>query len=189
VPTDETLQAYDQLITAGKIRALGASNYSAAQLSEALAASERHGIPRYEVIQPLYNLYDREVFEGDLAKLCIQEEIGVVGYYALASGFLTGKYRNAAAIADSPRAQANAEYMNPRGMRILTALDEIAKTLGAKPGQVATAWLLTRPGLTAPIASATSLAQLDELIAATALKLDAAMLAALEHASAPESRS
>ncbi|MBS0320603.1 MAG: aldo/keto reductase [Proteobacteria bacterium] len=185
VPLDETLEAFGRLVAAGKVRALGASNHSAAQLADALATSQRLGLPRYEVIQPLYNLYDRDVFEGPLADLCIAEDIGVVCYYALASGFLTGKYRTDASIAASSRARSNAKYLNPRGLRILDALDAVAAALGARPGQVAIAWLLTRPGVTAPIASATTLAQLDELLGATRLTLDRAMLETLERASAP----
>ncbi len=188
-PLDETLEAFGKLVAAGKVRALGASNYNAAQLADALAMSGRLGLPRYEVIQPLYNLYDRSAFEGDLANLCIAEDIGVVGYYALASGFLTGKYRDQASLAGSARATSNARYFNPRGLRILAAVDAVAESLGAKPGQVAIAWLLTRPGVTAPIASATSLAQLEELVAATRITLDAGMLDALERASAPDSAS
>lgn len=183
-PIEETLGAYARLIEQGKVRHIGASNHNAAQLGSALAASRRLGLPRYETVQPLYNLYDRNVFEGELAALCARESVGVISYYALASGFLTGKYRNEADIAASARSRSNSKYLNPRGLRILAALDSVAASYGVKPGQVAIAWLVAQPALTAPIASATTIAQLDELIAATKLSLAPQALAELDAASA-----
>jgi aryl-alcohol dehydrogenase-like predicted oxidoreductase len=183
-PLEETLGAYARLIEQGKLRWIGASNHGAAQLADALDTSKRLGLPRYETLQPLYNLYDRDGFEGELAALCLRENVGVVSYYALASGFLTGKYREKADLAGSARSQSNAKYLNPRGLRILAALDEVAGRYAVKPGQVAIAWLVTRPGVTAPIASATSLEQLAELVAAIQLSLDADALALLDRASA-----
>jgi aryl-alcohol dehydrogenase-like predicted oxidoreductase len=183
---EDTLQAYDELIKAGKVRVIGASNYSAPRLALALETSRKLGLPRYESLQPLYNLYDRAEFEQDLQKLCLDEELGVIGFYSLASGFLTGKYRSAADAAKSPRGKtAIAKYLNPRGLRILAALDEVAADTASTPARVALAWLLARPGVTSPIASATSIAQLAELTAAAALVLDAAAVALLNKASAP----
>jgi aryl-alcohol dehydrogenase-like predicted oxidoreductase len=184
-PLEETLGAFARLIDAGKVRWIGASNHSAAQLAQALDVSTRFNLPRYRTLQPLYNLYDRDAFEGELAALCAREDIGVINYYALASGFLTGKYRSEADVASSARATSNAKYLNARGLRILAALDDVGARLGATPAQVAIAWLIAQPGVTAPIASATSRAQLDELLAATRLVLDADALAALGRASAP----
>ena len=184
-PLEETLGAFARLIDAGKVRWIGASNHSAAQFAQALDVSKELNLPRYRTLQPLYNLYDRAAFEGELAALCAREDIGVISYYALASGFLTGKYRTQADLASSARAQSNAKYLNARGLRILAALDDVAARTGATPAQVAIAWLIAQPGVTAPIASATSLAQLDELVAATRLRLDADALAALDRASDP----
>jgi aryl-alcohol dehydrogenase-like predicted oxidoreductase len=186
-PLGETLEAYAQLIKAGKVRVLGASNYSAPRLALALKTSRKLGLPRYESLQPLYNLYDRAEFEQSLQKLCLDEELGVIGFSSLASGFLTGKYRSAADAAKSPRGKtAIAKYLNPRGLRILAALDEVATATGSTQGRVALAWLLARPGITSPIASATSIAQLGELTAAAELVLDAEAIALLHKASAPE---
>ena len=141
--------------------------------------------PRYESLQPLYNLYDRAVFEDALEPLCLERGVGVINFYALAAGFLTGKYRSEADAAKSARgANTTKKYLNPRGLRILGALDEVAKTRGAKPGQVAIAWQIARPAVTAPIASATSVGQLDELVAAAQLSLDAEAIALLDEASA-----
>jgi len=181
---DETLDAYARLIEQGKVRAIGASNLSAARLTEALDVARESGLPRYETLQPLYNLYDRSAFEGDLADLCIREGIGVITYYSLGAGFLTGKYRSAADFSKSPRGGGMQKYMNERGMRILGALDDVAASLNATRAQVALAWLMRRPGVTAPIASATSVAQLQELAAAARLVLDADANARLENASA-----
>jgi aryl-alcohol dehydrogenase-like predicted oxidoreductase len=185
-PIEETLGAYARLIEQGKVRRIGASNHDAPTLAAALAASDRHGLPRYTVVQPLYNLCDRDKFEGALADLCATEGLGVINYYALASGFLTGKYRNEKDLAGSSRAGSNKKYLNARGLRILAALDAVAAQLRAKPGQVALAWLIANPRITAPIASATSLAQLDEMIAAAQLVLPADAMALLERASAPD---
>jgi aryl-alcohol dehydrogenase-like predicted oxidoreductase len=186
-PLGETLEAYAQLIKAGKVRVLGASNYSAPRLALALETSRKLGLPRYESLQPLYNLYDRAEFEQSLQKLCLDEELGVIGFSSLASGFLTGKYRSAADAAKSPRGKtAIAKYLNPRGLRILAALDEVSAATGSTQGRVALAWLLARPGITSPIASATSIAQLGELTAAAELVLDAEAIALLHKASAPE---
>jgi aryl-alcohol dehydrogenase-like predicted oxidoreductase len=184
-PLADTLGAFAELIQAGKVRAIGASNYSAPRLAEALDVAERQGLPRYESLQPLYNLYDRAVFEEALEPLCLERGVGVINFYALAAGFLTGKYRSEADAAKSPRgASTTKKYLNPRGLRILAALDEVAKTRGATPGQVALAWQIARPAITAPIASATSAVQLDELVAAARLTLDAEAIALLDEASA-----
>ena len=184
-PLADTLGAFAELIQAGKVRAIGASNYSAPRLAEALDVAERQGLPRYESLQPLYNLCDRAVFEEALEPLCLERGVGVINFYALAAGFLTGKYRSEADAAKSPRgASTTKKYLNPRGLRILAALDEVAKTRGATPGQVALAWQIARPAITAPIASATSAVQLDELVAAARLTLDAEAIALLDEASA-----
>lgn len=183
-PLEETLEAFAGLIKAGKVRAIGASNYSAPRLAEALDVSERLGLPRYESLQPLYNLYDRAVFEDALAPLCLERGVGVINFYALAAGFLTGKYRSAADAGKSARgANTTKKYLNARGLRILAALDAVAATHGATPAQVAIAWQIAQPAVTAPIASATSTAQLDELAKAATLELDDASIAALEAAS------
>jgi len=185
VPLADTLGAYADLIRAGKVRAIGASNYSAARLQEALQTSERLGLPRYESLQPLFNLYDRAVFEDALQPLCVQQQVGVINFYALAAGFLTGKYRTVADAAKSARgANTTAKYLNDRGLRILAALDAVAQRYNATPGQVAVAWQMMQPGITAPIASATSVAQLHELVKATQLQLDSDTLAQLDAASA-----
>lgn len=183
-PYAETLGAYDALLKAGKIGAIGASNLDAAQLGEALQVSRDQGLPAYQVLQPEYNLYSRDSFEGPLADLCIREGVGVVNYYGLAAGFLTGKYRTQADVERSSRSNRIGSYMNPRGQAILAALDQVAKAHGAQPAEVALAWLMTRPGVTAPIASATSLAQLAPLMKSAELSLSAEDLAALDRASA-----
>lgn len=184
-PLADTLGAFAELIKAGKVRAIGASNYSAPRLAEALDVAEREGLPRYESLQPLYNLCDRAVFEDALEPLCLERGVGVINFYALAAGFLTGKYRSEADAAKSARgASTTKKYLNPRGLRILAALDAAAKAHGATPGQVAIAWQIARPAITAPIASATSQKQLDELVAAASLALDAETIAALDAASA-----
>jgi aryl-alcohol dehydrogenase-like predicted oxidoreductase len=180
-PVEETLEAYASLVRDGKVRAIGASNHSPAALGAALDAAAAKGLPRYETLQPLYNLYSRAEFEERLAPLCREREVAVIPYYGLASGFLTGKYRSEADLAQSPRGKGAKKYLNERGMRILAALDEVAKARRAKPGQVALAWLMGR--VTAPIASATTLAQLRELMAAAQLVLEDADVARLEEAS------
>jgi len=185
-PLEETLATYAELIAEGKVRAIGASNYTAPRLAEALATSARLGLPRYESLQPLYNLVDRQPFEAELEPLCLSENIGVINFYGLASGFLTGKYRSEADLAKSPRGARAKSYLTPRGLRILAALDEVAQRLNATPAQVALAWEMARPAITAPIASATSLVQLEELAQAARLRVDAASMAALDAASAPD---
>ena len=183
-PLDETLGAFAQLVKEGKVRAIGASNYSAARLREALDTSRRLGLPRYESLQPLYNLYDRAEFEQDLAPLCLEQGVGVINYYALAAGFLTGKYRGTEDAAKSPRGEGVVQkYLNERGSRIVGALDTVARRLGCNPGQVAIAWLLAQPAVTSPIASATSLPQLQELVAAARLRLSKEDLDLLDSAS------
>jgi aryl-alcohol dehydrogenase-like predicted oxidoreductase len=183
-PLEETLEAYARLLQQGKIKAIGASNLTAERLAHALEVSKAHRRPRYETLQPLYNLYDRAEFEGPLEELCVREQLGVITYFSLAAGFLTGKYRSAADFGKSARGSRMEKYMNPRGLRIVAALERIARELGTTPAQVALAWVITRPSVTAPIASATSVAQLDELIAATRLELDPAVIQALDQASA-----
>ncbi len=183
-PLEDSLGAFADLIKAGKVRAIGASNYTAPRLAAALETSKRLGLPRYETLQPLYNLYDRKVFEESLEPLCLAENVGVINFYALAAGFLTGKYRTEADAAKSARGKGTtAKYLNARGLAILAALDAVAERYGSTPGQVAIAWQIARPAITAPIASATSIAQLDDLVKAAALSLDAAAIAALDKAS------
>jgi aryl-alcohol dehydrogenase-like predicted oxidoreductase len=185
-PLEETLDAFGRLIAEGKVRAIGASNYTAPRLRAALETSARLGLPRYESLQPLYNLYDRFEFEEDLQALCRREHVGVINYYALAAGFLTGKYRSPEDAAKSPRGKMVVQkYLDPRGQRILRALDEAAERSGGTPAQVAIAWVMAQPGISSPIASATSLAQLQELVEAAQLRLDAATMALLDEASAP----
>ena len=182
-PYEETLRAFEKLLRAGKIRAVGASNLDAGQLAGSLAVAGAHNLPRYDVLQPEYNLYSRAGFDGALRDLTMREEIGVITYFSLASGFLTGKYRSADDLNKSPRGAGIARYLNARGMGILAALDQVAEGLDAKPAEVALAWLMARPGVTAPIASATSLSQLDSLVAATQLSLSAEQIAVLDQAS------
>ena len=182
-PIDETLEAYAKLVREGKVRAIGASNYSPAGLAAALDRAEKSGLPRYESLQPRYNLYSRE-FEKELAALCTGRGVGVIPYFPLAAGFLTGKYRTEADLAQSARGAGIKRYMDERGMRILAALDEVAKALRAKAGQVALAWVMARPAVTAPIVSATTLAQLRESMAAVDLLLDKAAMDRLDSASA-----
>jgi len=181
---DETLEAYAQLIEQGKVRAIGASHYTAKRLAEASQISKKKGLPRYESLQPLYNLYDRAEFEADLAPLCLRENIGVIPYFSLASGFLAGKYRSEADLANSARGSFVKKYLNERGYKILSALDQVAKTHSATQSQVAIAWLLAQPSVTAPIASATNLNQLQALLSAADLKLDPASIEKLNQASA-----
>jgi aryl-alcohol dehydrogenase-like predicted oxidoreductase len=180
---EETLGAFGDLIRQGKVRTIGASNYSAARLSQALDLAEGSGLPRYESLQPLYNLYDRADFENELAPLCVKREVGVISYFSLASGFLTGKYRSQQDLAGRARGAGVAKYLNPRGTAILSALDEVAAAHASTPASVALAWLMARPGVTAPIASATSSEQLKALVAAASLKLDATQIQHLEQAS------
>jgi aryl-alcohol dehydrogenase-like predicted oxidoreductase len=181
---EETLETYARLIEQGKVRAIGASNLTAARLSQALDVSARDRLPRYETLQPLYNLYDRDTFEGALRDLCLREDVGVITYFSLAAGFLTGKYRSEKDYTKSPRGPGMKKYLNERGLRILDALDDVASRLYATPAQVALAWLMAQPGVTAAIASATSLAQLEDLLAATRLTLDEVDRQQLDEASA-----
>jgi aryl-alcohol dehydrogenase-like predicted oxidoreductase len=184
VPIAETLGAFQRLIEQGKVRAIGASNYDAAQLAEALDVAEAQGLPRYATLQPKYNLMDRAEFEAALQPLCVARNVAVIPFYGVAAGFLTGKYRSAADIEGRPRAKALAAYANERGWRVIAALDAVATRLGAAPVEVAIAWLRTRPALAAPIASATSPEQLAALLRGATLSLDAEAIAALEAASA-----
>jgi aryl-alcohol dehydrogenase-like predicted oxidoreductase len=181
-PLEETLGALDELVRAGKVRAIGASNYGASRLEEALRISREAGLARFESLQPHYNLYDRAGFESELAAVCRREGLAVIPYYALASGFLTGKYRTEADAAKSVRGARAKAMLDARGLRILAALDAAAAASGSTPAQVALAWLLAR-GVTAPIASATSLAQLGELLGAARLQLDGPTVATLDAAS------
>lgn len=182
-PLADTLGAYGKLIQAGKVRTIGASNYSADRFSEALDASRKHRLPRYESMQPNYNLIDRADFESKLQDVCVKNEVGVISYFSLASGFLTGKYRSEADLAKGPRGAMVKKYLNDRGQRVLGALDAVAKDKSSAPGRVAIAWLLAQPGITAPIASATSVPQLEDLFEAAKLQLDPASLETLDQAS------
>ena len=182
-PQEETLETYAELIKAGKVRAIGASNFTPARLSEALKTSSNLNLPRYQTLQPEYNLYTREAFEKELQPLCRENNIGVIPYYGLASGFLTGKYRSEADLGKSPRGGGITKYLNERGFRILKALDEVSAELNANPAQVSLAWLMHQPTIAAPIASATSLKQLADLVKAAELKLTSATLEKLNRAS------
>jgi aryl-alcohol dehydrogenase-like predicted oxidoreductase len=182
-PLDETLATYGELIAEGKVRAIGASNYTAPRLAEALATSARLGLPRYETLQPHYNLMDRAVYEAALEPLCRAEGIGVINFYGLAKGFLSGKYRSAADLSKSPRGGGIKGYLGERGDRVLAALDALAQAHASTPAQVALAWQIHRPGLTAPIVSATSPQQWAELAGAARLALSAADIATLDAAS------
>ena len=184
VPYEETLGAYQKLIAKGKIRFAGASNLDAAQLRAALDVAKAGSLPRYEVLQPGYNLYDRAEFDGPLRDLCIEEDIGVITYFSLAKGFLSGKYRSEADLRKSPRGSGVKQYLNARGKRILAALDDVSARHDAKPAEVALAWIIARPGVTAPIASATSIAQVDSLAASASLVLTKADIDRLDAASA-----
>jgi len=183
-PMEETLDAYAQLIEQGKVRVIGASNFSAERLSQALQVSKKHGYPGYQSLQPLYNLYDRAEYESKLESLCRERGLGVISYSSLASGFLTGKYLSERDLSKSVRGQGIKRYLNDRGFRILKALDQVAAHYHSTPASVSLAWLIARPGITAPIASATSLEQLNDLIEATRLKLDRSSIVILNKASA-----
>lgn len=183
-PYEETLGAYQKLISEGKVRHVGASNLDAIQLAAALKVSKDKGLPRYDVLEPEYNLYDRSSYDGALRDLCMAEDIGVITYFSLASGFLSGKYRSEADLAKSARGEGVKKYLDARGLRILAALDAVSVRHAAKPAEVALAWIIARPGVTAPIASATSLPQIDSLVRSVELKLDAADIAELDKASA-----
>ncbi len=184
-PLEETLGAFGELVAQKKVRAVGASNYSAARLAEALVVSRRLNLPRYETLQPDYNLVDRAGYEAELEPLCRREGLGVIPYYSLAAGFLTGKYRTEADLSKSARgSKVGKSYLNERGLRVLAAVDAVAAELKVTQAQVALAWLIARPSVTAPIASATTPAQLADLIAATRLNLGADAIARLDAASA-----
>ena len=184
-PQDETAEAFAKLIEQGKVRVIGASKLPIARVKSALQISKDKGLPRYETLQPLYNLYDRAPYEAELQKLCLDEEIGVIPFYGLASGFLTGKYRTEADFAKSAvRGGFVKEYLNPRGLRILAGLDAVGAKHDATPAQIALAWVMAQPGIAGSIASATSVAQLEELMKSVALTLSADDLATLDRASA-----
>ena len=182
-PIEETLSAYADLIAAGKIREIGASNFSAERLAESLKMGTEKGLPRYQSLQPHYSLVERQEFEGPLEDLCLREKIGTIGYYSLASGFLTGKYRSAADTQGKARGSRVEKYLNGYGFGVIAALDDVAKRYNAKPVQIALAWLIARPSVTAPIASATNLEQLAELLKAAEIELDAAAIAQIDVAS------
>ena len=181
-PFDETLGAYERLLRDGKVRAMGASNLDAKRLGEALATSRAKRLPRYETMQPHYNLLVRDEFEGPLQALCVEERLGVIPYYSLASGFLTGKYRSEADFGKSVRGQGMKKYLDARGASVLSALETVSVRVDATMAQVALAWLMAKPGVTAPIASATSVAQLEELMGAAALVLDVESMRVLDGA-------
>ncbi|MDF5717808.1 MAG: aldo/keto reductase [Rhizonema sp. NSF051] len=183
-PLEETLETYSELVTQGKVRAIGASNYSAERLAQALQISQQHGYPRYESLQPLYNLCDRSDYEQNLEPLCQEQEIGVISYFSLASGFLSGKYRSEKDLSDSSRGGFVKKYLNERGFHILEAIDEVAKNYNTTPTQISLAWLMARHSVTAPIVSATKIEQLNEIIKAINLKLDPASIEKLDQASA-----
>ncbi len=185
-PLEETLRAFDDLMKAGKLRAIGASNYSAPRLADALAISDQHGLARFATLQPEYNLMERAGFESGLQALCLKEGIGVINYFGLARGFLTGKYRSEVDLAKSPRGGGVKKYLDARGMRVLSALEHVAKAQSATTAQVALAWNMAQPAIAAPIASATTVEQLRELLGAAELRLDGQALAALNDASRPD---
>jgi aryl-alcohol dehydrogenase-like predicted oxidoreductase len=184
-PIEETLSAYADLIKAGKVREIGASNFSAARLAESLKISTEKGLPRYQSLQPLYSLVERAEFEGALENLCLAEQVGVIGYYSLASGFLTGKYQSRADMEGRTRGPRVEKYLNDYGFGVVKALQEVATRYEAKPGQIALAWLIARPSVTAPIASATNLEQLAELVEAADIELDADSIQKIDAASRP----
>jgi len=183
-PLEETLEAYAQLVDQGKVRSIGASNYSAERLTKALQISKQHRLPSYQSLQPEYNLYDRAEYEAKLEPVCRENALGAISYFSLASGFLAGKYRSASDLANRSRGQFVKKYLNDRGFRILQALDEAAKHHHSTPAKISLAWLIARPSVTAPIASATNLEQLNDLIEATSLRLDHSTMESLNRASA-----
>ncbi|MFD0764955.1 aldo/keto reductase [Mucilaginibacter lutimaris] len=182
-PLAETLETFDSLIKQGKVRAIGASNYGADRFREALKVSEENGLARYETLQPEYNLYDREDYETQYESLCRENNIGVITYYSLASGFLTGKYRSEDDLNKSKRGGGIKKYLNGRGYKILAALDKVAEEYDTTPAGIALAWVMARPGITAPIASATSVQQLNELIKSAELNLNGEAIELLTTAS------
>lgn len=188
-PFEQTLGAYAELIAQGKVRAIGASNYKGERLAAALEASKRAGLPRYQSLQPKYNLYDRAEYESELEPVCAKEGLGVINYFPLAAGFLSGKYRSDADVANSARARMVKQYLNERGLKIIQALDNVAKKYRATPAMVSLAWLLARSSITAPIVSATNLKQLNELIASVELTLDRSSIDLLNQASSYQANS
>jgi aryl-alcohol dehydrogenase-like predicted oxidoreductase len=182
-PFEETLETYDRLIKQGKVRAIGASNYSAQRLAESLEVSEETGYPRYECLQPLFNLYDRVDYEKELEPLCREKGLGVISYFSLASGFLTGKYRSKDDLSKSVRSNIVEKYLNERGFRIVEALERVAQQHDMTPAKVALAWLISQPTITAPIASATNLDQLNELIEAATIELNPSVIDQLNQSS------
>lgn len=185
-PVEETMDAFAQLVKEGKVRVLGASNFEPKRLQESLDVSRQKGIPRYECMQPEYNLYDREDYERNLAPLCVRENIAVISYFSLARGFLSGKYRSTEDLQQSARGEGVKKYMNERGFRIIDALHTVAAELKSNPAQVSLAWLIAKPSVTAPIASATTIEQLNDLIEAVRLELSDEMVKLLDDASAYE---
>lgn len=183
-PIEDTLEVYDQLIRAGKIRWVGASNFSAARLTEALETAQRLSLPKYQTFQPEYNLYKREGYEKDIEKVVTENQLGVINYYALASGFLSGKYRSESDLNKSQRGGGIKNYLNERGFKILAALDQVSEQYNANPASIALAWLIARPSVTAPIASVTSLIQLEDLVKAANIRLNIEDIAILDQASA-----
>ncbi|HVA98877.1 MAG TPA: aldo/keto reductase, partial [Bacteroidia bacterium] len=183
VPVEETLEAHQQLIKEGKVRWIGASNFSPERLKAALDASKKYNLPRYETLQPLYNLYDRKVFEKELEPICLENNISVINFYSLAAGFLTGKYRTKNDLSKSVRGARTEKYLNEKGLRILNALDEIAKQHQTTNATISVAWLLQRKAIAAPIASATNLTQLHDLLKAVEIKLSSENVAFLNEAS------
>jgi aryl-alcohol dehydrogenase-like predicted oxidoreductase len=185
-PMEETLETYAQLIQQGKVRVIGCSNFTSERTRESLAASSRHLWPRYESLQPHYNLMERADYETNIEPLALQEKLGVIPYFSLAAGFLTGKYRSQEDLSKSPRGQGAKKYLNDRGLRVLKTLDQVAVQHQATPAQVSLAWLIARPSITAPIASATNVEQLNDLVKATRLVLSKEDIERLNLASAPE---
>ncbi|PZQ95459.1 MAG: alcohol dehydrogenase [Cereibacter sphaeroides] len=181
-PEEETLGAYDKLIKAGKVRAIGASNYDEKLLTHALDLSREKGLPRYQAVQNEYNLYAREKYEGPVQEIVLREGMAAIPYYSLASGFLTGKYRSKADLSKSQRGEDVAAYLDARGMRILAALDQVSASVGAAPAEVALAWINAQPGIVGPLASATSVAQLESLARGARLHLSADQIALLTKA-------
>jgi aryl-alcohol dehydrogenase-like predicted oxidoreductase len=184
-PIEETLEAYAELVKAGKVREIGASNFTAERLTASLQISKERGYPSYISLQPQYNLVERADYEANLEPVCVLNGIGVIPYFGLASGFLTGKYRSEADLSKSPRGARVQKYLDERGLRVLAALDEVSKRLSSTPARVALAWLMARSSITAPIASATNVDQLKDLVAATELKLDGDSIDILNRASTP----
>ena len=184
-PIEDTLSAYAELIRQGKVREIGASNFSAARLAESLRISSAQALPRYQTLQPQYSLVERTELEGPLEELCLKEKVGVIPYYSLASGFLTGKYRARSDTSGRARGSRVEKYLNDAGFRVLAALDDVGKRYNAKPAQVALAWMMARPSITAPIASATNVEQLQELMKSADIALDADAITQIDQASRP----